>query len=232
MNVNTYLKIRYIFLTTMHRPSIAQCLKKWRTIKGTSTPFQKDKNKGKAGLLLENLFNIPTSGDCWDCTDGEIKAFPVIRATSRTRLVKEGVLYPKETVAVTMCKPSTDLLVPFEQSKLRKKLSSVLFIQYKENVDNITWVNEKYFTCNHSLFKQIEKDYNEIQKFYKNHGITKSKVGKLLQVRTKGPGGDKKSWAFYLRKQFMINLFAQKPSIKIKSNILQKLRNVKIKLKN
>ena len=195
----------------MQRPTITQCMARWQLVKGDTHPFIKNKNKGKAGLLLEKILGIPTSSACLDCQDGEIKAFPVIKAGKRCRIQKEGLFYPKETVAVTMCRPELDLQVPFNESRVKKKLSSVLFIQYQylPNEEKIKWINEKYFETTNPIFQQLEKDYLEIQNYYKENRETKSRIGKLLQIRTKGPGGDKKSWAFYLKKQFMIQLFNQ-----------------------
>jgi hypothetical protein len=52
-------------------------------------------NKGKPGQFLEDLLGIPHSSDCLDCLDGEVKAFPL-------KMLKNGTLVPKETIAVTM----------------------------------------------------------------------------------------------------------------------------------
>lgn len=191
------------------RPTINQCISVFNSnIIGRSFFCPTQRNKGKAGLLLEKLLGIPTSGECWDCQDGEIKAFPQVCAGARSRTAIPGTYGPKETVAVTMCsKPHIELMKSWEESRVRKKLSSVLFVGYIRNGDTISWHEACQFGENHELFQQLEQDYITIQKYFNENQKTSSKIGKLLQVRTKGPGGDKKSWAFYLKKQFLLKLF-------------------------
>merc|ERR1711991_277000 len=122
----------------------------------------KQKNKGKAGLLLEGLLGIPTSSACLDCKDGELKAFPQKKATSRTRLAKqaglgEGDYIASETVAITMMKPSDLLDTPFEESRLCKKISKVLFTPYVRDGDHIEFRDDVIFDKTHPLFKQIKE---------------------------------------------------------------------------
>lgn len=193
----------------MARPTIEQCVFTFnKNIKGRTFFCPTQKNKGKAGLLLEGLLGIPTSSECWDCQDGEIKAFPQILAGSRSRIAIPGTYSPKETVAVTMCaKPAIELEKSWDESRVKKKLSSVLFVGYVRNEDNISWHDSVVFNQTHELFNQLKSDYISIQNYFRENGKTASKVGKYLQIRTKGPGGEKKSWAFYLRKQFLLKLF-------------------------
>ena len=184
-----------------------------RDVKGHQFLCPKEKNKGKVGLLLERLLDIPTSSACLDCADGELKTFPQIKATSRTRLSKqaglgEGDYIASETVAVTMVKPEELPNTSFEESKLYKKISHVLFIPYVRTDDRIEFHDDVIFNKEHPLFEQIKKDYDTIQKFYIENGCTKARIGKLLQIRTKGPGRKApKTHGFYLRRQFLIALF-------------------------
>ena len=191
------------------RPTVGDCMRKFKQeIKGRTFFCPTQRNKGKAGLLLEGLLGIPTSGECWDCQDGEIKAFPQVLAGSRSRTAIPGTYGPKETVAVTMCSnPEVDLAKAWNDSRVRKKLSSVMFVGYVRRDENVLWHEAIRFDETHELFQQLEEDYAQIQAYFQENNKTSSKVGKLLQVRTKGPGGDKKSWAFYLRKQFLLKLF-------------------------
>ena len=58
------------------------------------------------------------------------------------------------------------------------------------------------------IFEEIKKDYERIQEYYSEHGVTKGKIGKYLQVRTKGAGrGAPKTHAFYFRRQFLIKIY-------------------------
>ena len=196
------------------RPTISAIQTLYRqNVKGRRFFCPKQKNKGKAGLLLEGLLGIPTSSACLDCEDGELKAFPQTRATSRSRLAKqaglgEGDYIAEQTVSITMMKPSDLPNIPFEETKLCKKISNVLFTPYVRDGDHIEFHDDVIFDKTHPLFAQIKEDYETIQSFYNSNGFTKGRIGKMLQVRTKGKGGDApKTHAFYFRKQFLIAIF-------------------------
>ena len=196
------------------RPTINEIESKYKMdVRGRTFFCPKQKNKGKAGLLLEGLLGIPTSSACLDCEDGELKAFPQKKATSRTRIAKqfglgEGDYIASETVAITMMKPSDLPTTPFEASRLCKKISNVLFTPYVRDGDNIVWNESIRFNREHPVFEEIKKDYETIQAYYTEHGVTKGKIGKYLQVRTKGAGrGAPKTHAFYFRRQFLIKIY-------------------------
>tara|TARA_B100001093_G_scaffold17923_1_gene16266 strand:- start:3205 stop:3807 length:603 start_codon:yes stop_codon:yes gene_type:complete len=196
------------------RPTIKEIQVIYRqNVKGRQFFCPKQKNKGKAGLLLEGLLGIPQSSACLDCDDGELKAFPQTKASARSRLAKqynipEGEYVAKETVAITMMKPSELPSTPFEASRLYKKISNVLFTPYVRDGDHIEWHDDIIFNKQHELFQDIATDYQTIQKYYQENGCTKGKIGKYLQVRTKGQGnGAPITHAFYFRRQFLIELF-------------------------
>ena len=56
------------------------------------------KNKGLPGIFLEDILGIPHTSNCLDCSDGELKLFPV-------KKLKNGNIVPKETIAITMLSP-------------------------------------------------------------------------------------------------------------------------------
>lgn len=202
------------------RPTLPQCFVKYHSeILGTTSFAPKCKNKGSVGLELERRLGIPNSSECLDCAagvdgkPGEIKAFPVTKASSGSRLRKAfdlaiGDYIAEETVAITMVDTATLLDTPFESSRLYKKISYVLFVPYSRNGDSVIWLKPTIFTPRHPLYALIKKDYETIQDFYRKNQTTESRVGRLLQVRTKGPGGKaKRTHAFYFRRQFLIQLF-------------------------
>lgn len=198
----------------LSRPTLSESLQKFRmSVKGQRFFCPKSRNKGAAGLLLEGKLGIPTSSACLDCLDGEIKAFPQTKATSRTRLakqfgLKEGDYLAAETVAITMMRPHDLPSTKFEESRLYKKIKNVLFISYVRDGDNVSFNEEIVFDDTNPLFKQIAEDYETIKNHYEIYGFTKGRIGKFLQVRTKGPGkGAPKTHAFYFRRQFLIQLF-------------------------
>lgn len=196
------------------RPTIGEIRTTYRRdVSGRKFLCPKQKNKGKAGLLLEGLLGIPTSSACLDCIDGELKAFPQIKATSRTRLATqvglgEGDYIAAETVAITMVNPSQLATTPFSKSRLCKKIDNVLFAPYCRDGDHVEFLGDATFNKEHPLFQEIEQDYATIQSYHAEHGVTKSEIGKYLQVRTKGAGkGAPITFAFYFRRQFLIQLF-------------------------
>lgn len=196
------------------RPTICEIQTTYRRdVNGRKFFCPKQKNKGKAGLMLEGLLGIPTSSACLDCADGELKAFPQTALTSRSRIGKGfglevGTYVAAETVAITMMKPSDLPTTPFNKSRLCKKISNMLFTPYVRDGDHIEWHGETTFNDQHPLWSELQKDYETIQQYYSEHGVTKGKVGKWLQVRTKGAGkGAPKTHAFYFRRQFLIAIF-------------------------
>jgi|TARA_B110000967_G_C18724008_1_gene479145 hypothetical protein len=201
-------------MTTIIRPTVDFIRTIYRRdVNGNKFLCPKEKNKGKAGLFLEGLLGIPTSSACLDCVDGELKAFPQKKATSRSRLAKqaglgEGDYIASQTVAITMMKPTDLPKTVFEESRLCKKISNVLFTPYVRDGDHIEWLNEVLFNNEHPLFQEIKKDYETIQVYYVENKVTKGEIGKYLQVRTKGAGGKApKTHAFYFRRQFLISIF-------------------------
>jgi len=160
----------------------------------------KTKNKGLPGQFLETLLGIPHTSNCWDCSDGELKMFPV-------KKLKKGELVPKESIAVTMLSPDELRTTEFAFSKCCKKMSRMLLVPYYRTGDTIQLMmptiidqKDKAFA---ELYATLESDYQTIQQHYLNTGILQSKTGILLQNRTKGVGHGSTSRAYYLRPAFM-----------------------------
>jgi DNA mismatch repair protein MutH len=157
-------------------------------------------NKGLPGWFLEELVGIPHTSNCLDCSDGEVKTFPV-------KKLQNGKLVPKESMAITML--STDELrtCDFNTSKCCKKMSRMLVIPYYRNGETICYMTPKIIDKESieyaDLYKTFESDYNEIRTNYIENSILQSKNGKLLQNRTKGAGHGSTSRAYYLRPEFM-----------------------------
>ena len=158
------------------------------------------KNKGLPGNFLEDLLGIPHTSNCLDCSDGELKTFPV-------KKLKNGKFVPKETMAITMLSKDELRTNDFKASKCFKKISKMLIVPYYRNGDSIRFMTPKIIDSESKeftdLYNTIETDYNEIRKDYIDNDILQSKTGKLLQNRTKGSGHGSTSRAFYLRQDFM-----------------------------
>lgn len=157
------------------------------------------KNKGGVGQFLEDLLGIAHTSNCLDCSDGELKAFPV-------KKLHNGKLVPKETVAVTMLCKNELLANDFNSSKCCKKMTKILFVPYLRHGDDIWFMIPTIIDKNclefAYLYATIETDYNVIRQNYIENGVLASKDGVLLQNRTKGAKGST-SRAFYLRTEFI-----------------------------
>jgi len=157
-------------------------------------------NKGLPGSFLEDLLGIPHTPNCLDCSDGELKTFPV-------KKLKNGSLVPKETIAVTMLSTEELRTSDFKSSKCSKKMSRMLIVPYYRTGDIIQFMKPRIIDRESvefaELYKTLELDYDEIRKGYVENGLLQSKTGKLLQNRPKGAGHGSTSRAFYLRPEFM-----------------------------
>jgi DNA mismatch repair protein MutH len=183
------------------RPTIAAIQGRLPAILGTAYALPKCANKGKPGLHLEELLEIPHSPACLDCVDGEIKVFPLKRLAN-------GALVPKETVAVTMVQRAALAATPWAISRVREKLQNTLFISYLREGDNITYMRAILFDAANPLMRQLEDDYALIQA-KAAAGIMTGSIGTYLQTRTKGAGHGSTSRAFYLRTTFLTAIMAE-----------------------
>ena len=162
--------------------------------------LRETKNKGLSGQFLEDLLGIPHTSNCLDCSDGELKLFPV-------KKLKTGMFVPKESIAVTMLSPDELRTKDFNSSKCCKKMNRMLLVPYYRTGDTIHFMSPKIIdrACAefHDVYATIESDYHVIQRQYLETGILQSKTGTLLQNRTKGAGHGTISRAFYLRPAFI-----------------------------
>ena len=185
-------------------------------IKGKTIVLATTKNKGLTGQFLEQLVGIPLSSKCLDCTDGELKLFPLKKK-------KNGNWTPKETIAITMRGVVTTTHIPFEESDLFKKISNTLLVSYYREGDNVTFMNATLMnkTSHESLYSIFEEDYNKITQYYREHGVSQSPRndpeyisstinGTYIQGRTKGPGGSTRTVAFYFKSDFVNEVLSQK----------------------
>jgi len=172
-------------------------------------------NKGKVGLFLETLAGIPHTSNPLDCTDGEVKTVPL-------KKMKEGYVL-KESIAITMLSKSDLQEHDFQSSKCFKKMNRMLIIPYLRDGDTIQFTElilmEKGVFG--ELYDALETDYNQIRKNYMETGILTSKIGDLLQTRTKGPGHGSISRAFYLRPCIMKEIQYIRTSLALASGSLE-----------
>ena len=169
------------------RQTIIQIQERMASVIGKTYMCQITANKGAVGHLLEDLLEIPRSSECLDCSDGEVKVVPLKR-------LKNKKIVPKETIAVTMMEKEFS---DFEDSRCFKKMERMLVIPYLREGDTVMFYDPTLIELKDELLSTIKADYDLIRT-----SPLQSKIGKYLQTRTKGPGGDIKTRAFYLRTSF------------------------------
>jgi len=173
---------------------------------GTKFHLPKTKNKGGVGMLLEKLTGIPTSSACLDCIDGEVKAYPM------KRLKRNGMLVPKETVAITMMHAENLPDELWEDARLKKKIENILFVAYEREGDDVTFMFMQHLQQSDAscaeYYQQFEADFNSIKDMQVQTGRVSGSCGKLIQSRTKGKGGPTapKTRAYYFRKDILSTL--------------------------
>ena len=180
--------------------TIAQIYSKFIQLVGKEYTLPITANKGLPGIFLEDLLGIPHTSNCLDCSDGELKLFPV-------KKLKNGTLVPKETIAITMLSKNDLEIDEFKTSRCCKKLSKTMFVPYYRNGDTIRYMNAKIIDRESSEFAELysilESDYSLMRKNFIENGVLESKTGILLQNRTKGAGHGSTSRAFFLRTAFI-----------------------------
>ena len=198
-----------VITTTLSIPSIQEVVDKFQTqFQGKEFLMPKGKDKGTVGKHLEALLEIPSSSSLLDCTDGEVKTFPLKYLTRTGKFGKKGDLVPKETVAISMMQPENLVQEAFD-TKLAKKISKILFVPYVRQDDTIKYLPCTVFTLNsnNAILAEIQEDYNNIKEYFIQNNKITSKVGTLLQCRTKGAGRNApKTRAFYFRKEFLMRI--------------------------
>ena len=167
------------------------------------TVFKNGKlNKGWAGHVLEKYLGLGLSslqapnGQSW-----ELKIVPLVK--------KDGMYFPKETMAITMINAKNVAETDFEQSHLLKKLESLIicgreFESKKEERSNLISVGT-FDLLDKKTKERVRKDYELVQNTIKKKGFDKltGAMGILVQPRTKGPGHGSISRAFYARTGFV-----------------------------
>jgi len=184
--------------TTMQ--TIAQIHEKFIPLIGKEYTLPIAANKGLPGHFLEELLDIPHTSNPLDCSDGEVKVFPV------KKLQKSGKLTPKESIAVTMLNKDDLKTCDFNASKCCKKMSKMLVVPYYREDEKIRFLTpvivDRSSPDYAEVYSILESDYNQIRQTFLETGVLESKTGILLQNRTKGAGHGTTSRAFYLRPEF------------------------------
>lgn len=124
--------------------------------------------------------------------------------------MKKWNMGDKETMAITMINPADVVRMPFEQSHLFNKMRRMIIcgrerVNNEESTSRLLYVNS-FDLLSTNFWKQIKEDYELAQKIIREQGFDalSGKIGKFIQPRTKGAGGNnKKTRAFYARVPFI-----------------------------
>jgi DNA mismatch repair protein MutH len=156
-------------------------------------------NKGWKGLVLERLAGLTNNskkapnGLSWELKS---VAFHYV----------QGVLKPKETMAITMINQDELLRDSFYDSHCWAKLKSIILCSVMWHGRNaeaaeLLGVASFDFLQDSEVLREIEEDYEFIRNKLRTQGFVSltGSDGKWIQARTKGAGHGSTSRAFYAR---------------------------------
>jgi len=146
-------------------------------------------NKGWKGLVLERLAGLQTNvSKAPNGLTYELKSVAFHKVG--------GVLWPKETMAITMINPKELKAHSFFESHVWAKLKTVVFCAVQWDGLNakgsrLLSVASLDFAEDDKLIKKIKADYDFIRAklIKKGFAALTGKDGKWIQARTKGTGG-------------------------------------------
>jgi len=168
-------------------------------------------NKGWAGHVIERYLGLPlNSAQSPNFGSWELKIVPL-------KLLRNGEVVVKETMAITMIDPVNILQKEFEESHLLTKLKKIVvcarMFESKEEKSSLLVKVSTFDLDNPAIYQQVKTDYDDVRKTIKQkgfHALT-GKMGVLVQPRTKGPGHGSISRAFYARTGFVAVILGLQP---------------------
>lgn len=172
-----------------------------REVNGASKRFL---NKGWAGLTLEKALGLPVNtrrepnGGSWELKQVSLKARP-----------KTGEITAKETMQITMFDRAHILEHPFEESHVLHKIARMilvarLYVDKNESSSPILLVKTADLSLEIPIvYERVRADYEEMREVLRGGGEPKSRMGTLIQSRTKGAGHGSISRAWYARTGFV-----------------------------
>jgi DNA mismatch repair protein MutH len=171
------------------------------------------KNKGWAGHTIERYLGLAiNSSRSPNFGSWELKLVPLVAR-------KTGLLRVKETMAITMIDPVEVSNKEFEESHLFNKLQKIVVVAriFQSKADDISLVHSvaSFDLDKPEIYNQVKADYDLIRETVRTQGFSKlsSKMGKLVQPRTKGAGHGSTSRAFYARTSFVAHILGEGYSI-------------------
>jgi len=164
------------------------------------------KDKGWAGHVLERYLGLPiNSAQSPNFGSWELKIVPL-------KLLADGTMAVKETMAITMIDPFNVKVTPFEEShllaKLKKAVICARLFESQEEKRSVLVRVAAFDLDERSVYEQVKRDYEETRSCIINRGFEHltGRMGVLVQPRTKGAGHGSVSRAFYARTQFVAKI--------------------------
>jgi DNA mismatch repair protein MutH len=161
-------------------------------------------NKGWAGHVCERFLGLPiNSAQSPNFGSWELKSIPL-------KILKNGNLAFKETMAVTMIDAYQVARTPFEESHLLAKLKKAVCVArvVGKSVGEPTIIHSiNTIDLSGELYEMVKSDYEIVRECLNDNarGFNKltGKMGFYIQPRTKGAGHGSVSRAFYARPRFL-----------------------------
>lgn len=160
-------------------------------------------NKGWRGLACERIAGVaPNNRKAPNGLGWEVKAV--------SYYCKDGIWFPKETMAITMIDYDDLDNDDFFHSHLWSKMKSLIFCpvswEGKHSIHSrLLKVTAFDFLKTDHLINECRKDYEFIRNKLKTYGTKSltSRDGQYIQARTKGAGHGSTTRAFYAKKSFL-----------------------------
>jgi DNA mismatch repair protein MutH len=156
-------------------------------------------NKGWAGHTIERFLGLAlNSSRSPNFGSWELKVVPI-------RVLPDGRLRVKETMAITMIDPVEVAAKSFHDSHLFQKLQRMVVVgrvfESKAETRSLCHVATRFDLGDKELHDQVEADYRVVREVIRTKGFDylTGAMGVMVQPRTKGPGHGSTSRAFYAR---------------------------------
>lgn len=170
--------------------------------------FERDgqRNKGWAGHVVERFLGLPADAlQRPDFGDWELKVVPLFERA-------DGVLVPRETMAITMFNDQDLQSQSFEASHLLEKLRRQIVVSRlylgPEEPRSLVLGCVAFDLSDPALYAAIAADYEEIRWVARTQGLAAltGHIGQWVQPRPKGEGHGRGGHGFYARKALIARM--------------------------
>lgn len=170
--------------------------------------FERDgqRNKGWAGQVVERFLGLPPDAfQRPDFGDWELKVVPIHERA-------DGVLVPRETMAITMFNEDDLERLGFDESHLLEKLRRQVVVARiflgPEEPRSLVLACVPFDLDDPALLTEIAADYEEIRWVARTSGLPAltARIGRWVQPRPKGEGHGRGGHGFYAKKALIARM--------------------------